>query len=233
MKVAVITPYHSEPLEYLKNCHNSVVAQTHACTHVMVADGMPRDEISSWPVQHIVLPLAHNDVGSTPRLVGSYHAVGSGFDAVAFLDADNWYRPDHIERLVMLHKQTGSSFVSSSRVLCRIDGSVLMPKCPSTDPEKFVDTSCMLMARGSFHLLHHWVLMPSYAHPISDRVMLHYIKEAGIKRTHSDEPTVFYRCSKAGIYRKLGERLPSGVQEPADFAALFQRWETDRNPPIR
>ena len=33
----------------------------------------------------------HGDIGSTPRLIGSYHAIGLGVDAVAFLDADNWY----------------------------------------------------------------------------------------------------------------------------------------------
>ena len=34
---------------------------------------------------------------------------------------------------------------------------------PLTDPDRFIDTNAMLFGRGSFHLLHQWVLMPPMA----------------------------------------------------------------------
>jgi hypothetical protein len=76
--------------------------QSHACLHVIVADGFPREEVVRWPADHVILPREHSDIGSTPRLIGCYHAIGLGYDAVAFLDADNWYRDDHVAALVRL-----------------------------------------------------------------------------------------------------------------------------------
>jgi hypothetical protein len=71
MKLAVITPYHKEPIWKLERCHQSVRQQSDACTHFLIADGHPRDEIRSWDCQHIILPLEHNDNGNTPRGIGS------------------------------------------------------------------------------------------------------------------------------------------------------------------
>jgi hypothetical protein len=177
------------------------------------------------------LPRLHDDVGSTPRLIGSYHAIGLGFDAVAFLDADNWYREDHVENLVCLHQATRAGLVSSSRMLCRLDGSVMGP-CPISDPDKFVDTSCMMVTRSGFHVLTQWVLMPPYAHPISDRVMLYYFKQAGVSHAHSGAASVFYRCGKEGLYRQMGEPIPPGVQPRPNYEVLFRKWIEDGNPPL-
>jgi cellulose synthase/poly-beta-1,6-N-acetylglucosamine synthase-like glycosyltransferase len=49
-RIAVVTPYYQENLDILKKCQESVRQQTYLCTHFMVADGFPRDEIASWPV---------------------------------------------------------------------------------------------------------------------------------------------------------------------------------------
>jgi hypothetical protein len=228
LRVAVITPYFRESLDLLRRCHDSVAAQTHPAMHVMVADGHANAAVDGWPVEHVRLPRAHGDIGSTPRLVGCYHAIGLGVDAVAFLDADNWYRDDHVARLVALCERTGAAFVSSGRMLCRLDGSVMAP-CPNTDPERFVDTSCMFFARRGFPVLAWWGLMPPYAHVIGDRVMLHYVKQAKLKRAHSPDPTVFYRCGRAGIYRRLGEPVPDGVTEPPDYASGLRQWVRDGN----
>ena len=47
--------------------------------------------------------------------------------------------------------------------------------------------------------------MPSYGHLIGDRIITHYIKKSGIKMAYSDLPTVYYRCTKEGIYIANGE----------------------------
>lgn len=230
-RVAVITPYYQEDLGVLRLCHRSVRAQTEPCLHVLVADGKPRRRVSRWKAHHVVLPSGHADVGSTPRLIGAYHAIGLGVEAVAFLDADNWYAPDHIAGLMAAREREGAALVSSNRLLCRLDGSLIGP-CPLTDPERFIDTSCMLLGREAFHLLHHWVLMPDYGHPISDRIFLHHVRCSGLPRYHVPVASVYYRCGKAGIYHQMGEPVPSGVSPMPDYATMFERWVADGNPPL-
>src|SRR3990172_6396080 len=97
MRVAVITPYYKAREDWLTRCHESVRAQTHPATHILVADGTPESYVDGWEAQHIVLMKNHGDFGDTPRAVGSVSAIGQGFDAIAYLDADNWYAPEHIE----------------------------------------------------------------------------------------------------------------------------------------
>ena len=231
-RVAVVTPYFNEPLALLEHCHQSVKAQSEPCLHVLVADGQPRPRINRWDAEHVRLPRSHGDIGSTPRLIGSYHAIGLGVEAVAFLDADNWYGPDHIATLLAAMDAEQADFVSSSRTLCRLDGSVMGP-CPLTDPERFIDTNAMLFGRGAFPVLHHWVLMPPYGHLIGDRVMLHQLKTSGVKHQHLDVESVFYRCGKEGLYRQMGEDIPDGVQPRPDYEESFRRWESDGLPPLR
>lgn len=230
-RVAVITPYYKEPLAQLRQCHDSVRAQSEPCLHVLVADGHRRRRINHWQAEHVRLPRSHGDIGSTPRLIGSYHAIGLGVDAVAFLDADNWYGPDHIANLLAAMDQHQADFISSGRTLCRLDGTVMGP-CPLTDPDRFIDTNAMLFGRGSFHLLHQWVLMPSYGHLIGDRIMLHHLKESEIKREHLDQYSVFYRCSKEGLYKQMNENIPAGVQKRPDYEASFRAWEADGHSPL-
>jgi hypothetical protein len=230
-RVAVITPYHREPLHLLEQCHHSVRAQLEPCLHVMVADGAPRAEVSSWCAEHVQLPTSHADIGSTPRLIGAYHAIGLGVEAVTFLDADNWYAPNHVGDMLHCREQSGAAFVSSSRLLCRLDGSA-MAECPITDPERFIDTNCMLFGKEAFHLLDQWVLMPPYAHLIGDRVMLLHVHRSGVKRAHLPQSSVHYRCGKEGLYRQLGEPIPDGVQPRPDYGAAMKAWLEDGHPPL-
>jgi hypothetical protein len=227
----VVTPYFDECEAWMRQCHQSVAAQAHPCLHVMVADGRPAAFVEDWAIEHVRLPVPHGDFGATPRLVGAYHAIGLGYDAIAFLDADNWYEAGHVERLTQLQMATGAAFLSSGRVLRRLDGSAIGP-CPVTDPESFVDTSCMMFAREAFGLLAYWTLMPAYAQVIGDRVMLHHVRASGLKRAHLDAGTVNYRCGKSGIYSQLNEPIPEGVHPPPDYDAAFERWAADGNPSL-
>ncbi|MEI9963396.1 MAG: hypothetical protein WDM92_00415 [Caulobacteraceae bacterium] len=74
--------------------------------------------------------------------------------------------------------------------------------------------------------------MPDYAHVIGDRVMLHYVRQAGLAQAHSPETSVFYRCGKDGIYRRLGEPIPPGVGPPPDYQAGLSRWLADGHPAL-
>ena len=231
LRVAVVTAYFAETPQMLRQAHDSVRAQSHPCRHLLVSDGRPKPEVDGWDAEHLVLPRPTGDYGQTPTFVGAAAAAFQGFDVIAFLDSDNWYREDHVEVLADLHASTSAAFLSTGRVLCRLDGSVMAP-CPLTDPERFVDTSCMAFARAAFPLLTYAVTMPAYAHDIGDRALLHHVKASGVPRAHSPEATVFYRCGKAGIYELLGEPVPPGVAPAPDYRSQFERWVADGLPPL-
>jgi len=231
LRVAVITPYFGETLPMLRQAHESVLAQTYPCRHILVADGRPKTEVEGWDADHLVLPRSYGDFGSTPTFVGASFAAMQGYDLIALLDSDNWFREDHIERVLELEQSSGAAFLSSGRMLCRLDGSV-MAFCPLSDPERFIDTSCMAFTKAAFPLLARLVTMPDYAHGISDRVLYHHILSSGTPRAHCQERTVFYRCGKSGIYELLGEPVPDGVMPPPDYRGLLARWVADGNPPL-
>lgn len=231
LRVAIITPYYDEDYELILKCNQSVLSQSYPTTHVLVADGQPHPDVAGFDAHHVVLPLSHSDIGSTPRLIGAYHAIGLGYDAVAFLDADNWVASNHIEMLIDAYRTSGAAFLSSGRWLCHLDGTP-MAICPFTDPAKFIDTNCMFFTRDAFKLLHYWVLMPVYGHLIGDRIMLYYVRKSGLKMEHVNVPSVYYRCSKEGVYHYLGREIPEGVEPRPDYESSFQRWLADGNEPL-
>ncbi|MFP6688355.1 MAG: glycosyltransferase [Alphaproteobacteria bacterium] len=167
MKVAVITPYFEAGEDWLKKCHESVLAQTHHCTQFFVADGAPQDVISDFDAQHIVLGANHGDYGNPPRAIGSVSAIGQGFDAIAWLDADNWYEPNHIESLVGLHRKQGAAICTSSRMIYGSNGAPL-GLCPNVDGKKFFDTNCYLLTRAAYELISVWYEMEPRLHPVGD-----------------------------------------------------------------
>ena len=208
MRVAVITPYHGEPREWLGQCHESVRAQSHPCVHILVADGMADNSVDQFVAQHIILGHGHNDYGDTPRAVGSMAAIAQGFDAIAYLDADNWYKPTHIESLVALHQETDAPLLTSGRVFYRMDGS-FMGLCPYSDGESHVDVGCYLMTRPCFRLALEWAMIPRDLHAIDDRLILHRAKEWRIPRAHSWRASMCYRATAAIDYKLLGETPPA------------------------
>jgi glycosyltransferase involved in cell wall biosynthesis len=230
-RVAIITPYYDEELEQIQKCNQSVLSQSYQATHVLVADGRPHPNVSALDAQHVILPLGHSDIGSTPRLIGAYHAIGLGYDAIGFLDADNWLASNHVEMLVEAHYDSRAAFLSSGRWLCHLDGTP-MAVCPYTDPAKFIDTNCMFFTRDAFKLLHHWVLMPEYGHLIGDRIILYHVRKSGLKMVHVNAPSVYYRCSKEGVYRNLGRDIPDGISPRPDYESSFRRWIADGNEPL-
>lgn len=221
MKVAVITPYFNIPEAWLHECHTSVLAQTHPCVHFIVADGKPLDGVDSWAAQHIKMPVNTADYGDTPRGVGSIAAIGQGFDAIAYLDADNWYYPDHIETLLKLQKKSGAAVVTSGRNLHRLDGS-LLGNCFEVDGERFVDTSCLFVTRAAFSVIHIWWMMPHKYHPIDDRVFWANIRSRRISRAHTGLATVAYRTAFANHYRHFGENPPQGTKSGMEILELLR-----------
>jgi len=224
MRVAVVTPYFREELDVLRNCHESVRRQTAACMHFMVADGFPRNEIGSWEVEHIVLARAHGDVGNTPRAIGGISAMNQGFDAIAFLDADNWYDARHIEEMIKLHERTGAAVCSATRMIHAQDGTALFVDCEEGDGTRHVDTSCYFLTARAFSLLPLWAMMPKELGPVGDHILWRTICALGLSRAHCPKPTVAFRTQYEIHYRRAGRTPPPGFKSAQTTNDAFKWW---------
>src|SRR5580698_1927 len=158
MKICVVTPYFQENLEWLMQAHASVKSQTVEARHILVCDGSVPAPIQDFQGTHIVLARNYLDYGNTPRLIGCFNAItAQDADAIAFLDADNWYYPDHLGYLLTIARAANLGAVSSARMLHRLDGTPIM-KCPAVTGKQFADTNCMVVLRPAFRHLVAWVL---------------------------------------------------------------------------
>lgn len=209
MRVAVITPYYKETADVLAQCHESVRQQTCKAEHVFVADGHPNPIIKTWEVQHIAMPTAHRDGGNIPRVLGSISAFNQGVDAVAFLDADNWFQSDHIERMIALHRLTGAAVCTANRSMHRLDGTFMFQD-DKNDGRHHVDTSCYFLTRAVFPLLVRWSLIPRGLSNIVDTIYWESLLGAKLSHAHEETSTVCYRTTYEADYARMGEVMPVG-----------------------
>lgn len=211
-RIAVVTPYHLEPLELLEQCHQSVLAQQVQADHYMVADGHPNDVVAGWNVRHVVLPESSGYGGCAPRCVGSMLADAAGYDFIAYLDADNWYEPTHLASLLQAHQRTGSPVCASLRTFHKPDGTPLDITEPMEDALRHVDTSCFLLHRSAFGVLPVWVRMPQRLAALNDRVFLAALRHARLPISSTGERTVHYRTLHETHYQAAGLPLPAGYR---------------------
>ena len=155
MKICVVTPYFRTETAWLQQAHDSVKAQSVPAAHIVVCDGSEPAQIGEFQGVHIILQRNYQDYGNTPRLIGSYRAVTAEADAIAYLDADNWYEPAHLEGLVRFAQERNLDACSSARMLHRLDGTPMM-KCPHVTGQPYIDTSCMLVMKSAFSHLIAW-----------------------------------------------------------------------------
>jgi hypothetical protein len=213
LKVAVVTPYHKETEAVLMRCRDSVSRQTHPCMHIMVADGHARamfDRIQG--VLHITLPLENADYGNTPRAIGALLAEAYGFDAVAWLDADNWYDPHHVENMLNVAAYNrGTELVSCRRRFYDTAGRDLGITEAEEDAGSHVDTNCWLLLRPAFALLRFW-LLPKTLAAIGDRLLLGKVVHDGFRRVATQDRTVCYQTAWASHYLQAGLPPPPGAK---------------------
>ncbi|MEN9314698.1 MAG: hypothetical protein RIS35_1091 [Pseudomonadota bacterium] len=232
MRVAVITPFHREPEQWLSLAQRSVRGQSHPCDHILIGDAAT--VTPPHPAIIVNLPTGVADYGDTPRAVGSFYAAGLGYDAIAYLDADNAFHRDHIASMIELQRRTNAAVITSRRAFIRIDGSY-MAECTASDGEVFCDTNCLFLTRAAFGVLQHWALMDRAFHAIDDRVIWHHILEAGLSRAHTGRATAMYRATYPGFYRDLGETPPEGVKAPKGnpIGDALRAWQAAGLAPIR
>jgi len=190
----------------------------------MIADGNPRKEVASWAVEHIILPKPHDDHGNTARGIGSMSAMNQGYDALSFLNADNWYYPNHIESMNNLCWQTGAAVCTASRTIHRLDGSLMFTDLHECDGRRHVDTNCFFLMRPAFRVLPIWMMMPTQLGPVGDQVVWQTIVARRVPRAHNSEPTVAFRTKDHAHYWSLGEPAPPGAKSKADSTGKAMTW---------
>ncbi len=197
LKIAVVTPVgpNTNP-QHLGICERSVAAQSHPCDHFTIADG-------DFPGCFIELPQSADDIGSTPRGLGTAYAFAQGYDAVAWLDADNWFHENHIQRLVRHHHDTGKPVVCSGRYVCDVNGEQGRLCVEMVPSQKFWDTNTAMVFKQAKHVNLRWLVLDKKHHIIGDRIVLGAADAEGLLSCHY-EPTVFYRSRLAFHYKKYG-----------------------------
>lgn len=221
MKVAVITPYHNLHSPYLKDCIDSVKAQTHQdLIHVMVGDGCSiPPELIHPKLHNIALPHRLNNYGDSPRSIGVVYAFSLDVDAVAFLDSDNWFAENHLETMVQHCIATQSDVVTSLRFITHLNGEV-MGICPESDGKIFCDTNCLFVTRKLAEEAGVWWLIPDDMHVIDDRVMWDTLIHATDRISCTGVPSAFYRSSFEVHYRMFNIPTPPEAKFGMDIYAL-------------
>ncbi|MBF0269014.1 MAG: glycosyltransferase [Alphaproteobacteria bacterium] len=225
MRIAVVTPYYRESDLVLTRCLDSVAGQTHPCMHILVADGFPNPLADRWPnAVHLKLDQSHGDNGDTPRGIGADYALSEGFEALAFLDADNWYRARHLETLVRLHGETGASVLVAGRSFHRADGSEIEGLSEKGDGLHYADTSCLMLTGKAMEVAPLWAAIPQPLAPICDRIFWQMLMAQGFKTAVSSERSVAFTTQYAAHFLAVGETPPLGAKDASQSQAAAAWW---------
>lgn len=212
-RIAVVTPYYKESRELIERCLASVRAQTMAAQHIVVADGHGQDWLDAAGVRHIRLDRSHADYGNTPRSIGGQLAAAEGFDGIAFLDADNWFEPDHIATCVEALARENSDYVSAQRYWVRMDGTRMPVHVAEDDDWSHVDTNCFFLGTGAFHSIPRWGLMPKPMAMWCDRFYLASLRQEGLREARTAHPTVNYLCTWKNVFQSISEEPPAYAKD--------------------
>lgn len=211
-RAAVITPYYREDAFQLRRCIDSVKAQTVPTDHYVVADGHPQDWIEGTGVQHIALRRGSRNFGNTPRSIGALAAMAHDYDAICFIDADNWIDPDHVETcFAAASAAKGADYVIARRRFVRMDGSALDYDDEPSDMH--VDTNCFFLLPSAFRMAPLWALTPNELTIICDRIFYLGLRSAGLKAVETDKITVNYLATHKHFFQHLGEEVPPYAKE--------------------
>jgi glycosyltransferase involved in cell wall biosynthesis len=214
-RVAIVTPYWDEPRAVLEACIASVAAQTVPADHLLIADGAPQDWLDGAAVRHIRLDRNHADFGNVARSIGALLAAGEGYDAIAFLDADNRIDADHVALCLAAAEAEPCDVVIARRRFELPDGTPV----PVREDAGLVDTNCLFLLPGAFPVIARWALIPPQLAAIGDRVFHGALAAAGCRMAATDRPSVTYVSRWAVHYRALGRAIPEDARD-LDLAAI-------------
>jgi glycosyltransferase involved in cell wall biosynthesis len=227
---SVIIPTLARPR--LLPCLASVLDQTYAPDEIIVADNGSLDsasadeicrEIDDGRVKFISLP-PHSGP-SLPRNLGAWHASST---YLAFLDDDDEWAPDYLERIADVIKRTSADMVFATRVEVGADGSKIQAKKAGQHPthdwlkillngyNPGVGGQNLVMRRDRFFALGGFPLEYSSG---GDRALTVAALRAGVRLEVADDAVVYLR--EPGGWRVTGHRRNS----INDIRLLVQNWK--------
>jgi glycosyltransferase involved in cell wall biosynthesis len=230
MKIAVISAYYKEERELLERCLNSVKEQTIKCDHFLVSDGHPQEWLKKTGIRHIELGESHNDYGNTPRGLGAQLAISEGYDAICFLDSDNWFDKNHVEHCLesAIFKYPNileCDYVIAKRRLCRPNLTTM----DISEEPGLVDTNCFFFLPGSYFLIPFWNLMPKEFSNIGDRIFYKKIISSNLNFAINNIITVNYLNLWSSTYEAIGETPPDDAKPNVDGNFGFDLFKNKTN----
>lgn len=227
MKVAIITPFCGESLAVLERCHRSVASQSYPTDHILVSDGGLVEPPTTWASSCIRLPRAHRDGGNTPRAIGAISALNQGYDAIGFLDADNWCRKDHVESCVAAVTRDNAAVVFTDRQIVLSTGRA----CPFEDRDvarrEHVDTSCFFFTREVQRLWPLWGSLDPALWPACDRLMFSIVRASGARVGWTGQRTVYY-TSRWGLHFKALGLAPPEDEHVIDWSTVADAFDSEK-----
>jgi glycosyltransferase involved in cell wall biosynthesis len=225
-RVAVITPYYKESPEKLLRCIESVRQQSHPARHFMISDGFPSEVAKQTDVTHIELGRGHADNGNTPRTVGGLIAFAQGYDALAYLDADNWFEPNHIQSMVELQHSKGAGTVCAMRNIYLPNGTMIEEPEKEDMARRHVDTSAFLITRSRQFISHIWGQMPQSWGPVCDRVVFSMLANLPLIEW-TNKRTLNFESNYSVHYVMARQPVPDKVNDIS-----FSLWNSFRKPDL-
>lgn len=220
IRPAVITPYFDEDISVLERCLRSVAAQEYSATHFLVADGKAKQHLTNFDIEHLILPEPHRDYGNTPRCIGALSAINKGYNAILFLDADNWYEANHIEEAIKIKLDKVCTDVVASLRKIVLPENIEVPPDPDEITHNHVDTSCMALFEEAFSILPLWATMTPELSSVGDRVIFNTMKHRNFQIEFTNKRTVNYSSCYKYHYQKAGLAAPSDAYE-LDLSTLY------------
>jgi glycosyltransferase involved in cell wall biosynthesis len=216
-KFAIVTAYFKEEKYLLERCLRSVRQQSVAADHIVIADGAPQAWLDEAHVRHITLDRSHGDYGNTARGVGALLAVAEDYDAIGFLDADNWLELDHIAQCLAAAATVSGEpcdYVIAQRNHKRPDETTI-----AVDDEpiiEHVDTNCFFFLPGAYHMIQRFAMIPKQLSIIGDRLFYKQLQAQQLRAAIVPVKTVNYQCMWESIYRSVSETPPDGAKPGVD-----------------
>jgi glycosyltransferase involved in cell wall biosynthesis len=218
--IAIITPYFKEAPEILKRCVDSVKHQSVNADHFLISDGYAQDWLDGVGVRHLRLGRGHNDFGNTPRGLGALLAISEGYKSIGFLDADNWYDPDHVEQCCAAANSIEGAqpdLIVARRRIWLPDGTLVNVG----EEPNHIDTNCYWLLEGSFPVAHHWLTAVAEVAAACDRVFYRVVKAHLFTMRYTKTQTVNYVGNFEVFYRALGKTPPPDAKPTIDLNPIF------------
>jgi len=198
MRAVVITP--TIGTKYLQQAIDSVKAQTVPTEHWIVIDGYTQNEFNMYDnCRHIVLPDNTGHDGYNGHRIYASIPMLTDADYILFLDEDNWFEPEHVERMVNFIEERDLQWAYSLRNIVNQDGKfVISDNCESLGKwasvfapnHHFVDTNCYCFKRKYLARHSHQFYGSSF---FMDRLFYGAIEKALPEFDCNGEHTVNYR----------------------------------------